>query len=145
MILIEEIIRNVAIPPDSEPDPVVMGWQERRQTRQRVRSHKGRELALALATGTVLDDGDILCVGPDFHVTVQAAEEDLLVVPLTDASPAARAAYELGNRHLPVSIGEDRLITPYDRLVEALLEKLGIVCLRGKGRFEPARMAHLHG
>ena len=145
MILIEEIIRNVAIPPGSEPDLVVMGWQERRQTRQRVRSYKGRELALALATGTVLDDGDILYVGQDFHVTVRAAEEDLLVVPLTDASLAARTAYELGNRHLPVSIGEDRLITPYDRLVEALLEKSGIVCLREKGRFEPARMAHHHG
>ncbi len=104
-----------------------------------MRSLGGREFALALATGTVLYDGDILYVGQDFYVIVQAAVEDVLVVPLTDASLAALAAYELGNRHLPVSIGHDQLATPYDQLVEALLGKAGIRCFREKGPFEPAR------
>ncbi len=145
MIVIEEVIRNVAIPAGSEPDTITMGWRERRHTRQRVRTLKGREFALALATGTVLDDGDILYVEQGFYVAVEAEEEDLLVLPLGDASLAAVAAYELGNRHLPVSIGDDRLVTPYDRLVEELLAKLGIPCHRRKGRFEPARMSHHHG
>ena len=68
---------------------------------------KGRELALALPTGTVLADGDILYVGAGLHVTVEAEEEDVLVVPLGDAAAAAALAYELGNRHLPVSIRDN--------------------------------------
>ncbi|MGD0231436.1 MAG: hypothetical protein ABSC19_13935 [Syntrophorhabdales bacterium] len=145
MIIIEEVLRNVTVPAGSEPDRIIMGWEERRRTRQRVRSLKGREFAIALATGTVLNDGDILYVGQDFHVAVEAEEEDVLVLPFGDASLAALAAYELGNRHLPVSIGHDRLTTPYDRLVEALLASVGITCHRRKERFEPARMSHHHG
>jgi urease accessory protein len=145
MVIIEEIIQNTRVPEDSACDEVVMGWQERRQTRQRVRSLGGREFALALATGTVLREGDIVYIGEGFHVAVRAAEEDLLVVPLGDAPPAALAAYELGNRHLPVSIGHDLLATPYDRLVEALFAKLGIAYSRQEGRFEPAMVSHHHG
>jgi len=145
MIIIEEVLRNVTVPAGTEPDTIIMGWQERRQTRQRLQSLRGRKFALALETGTVLKDGDILYVGQGFYLAVEAEEEDVLVVPLGDATLAALAAYELGNRHLPVSIGHDRLMTPYDRLMEELLAGVGITCDRRKERFEPARMSHRHG
>ena len=147
MVIIEEVIRNVMIPAGSEPDAIVMGWQERRSTRQRVQTRKGRGLALALATGTVLMDGDLLYIGQGFHVTVEAEEEDVLVTFLEDATSSAILAYELGNRHLPVAIDHDLLATPYDRLVEDLLARLGITCMRRRERFEPAKnagSAHLH-
>ena len=135
------------IPTNSEPDAIVMGWQERRSTRQRVQTRKGRGLALALPTGTVLMDGDLLYIGQGFHVTVEAEAEDVLVAPLQDATSAAILAYELGNRHLPVAIDHDLLATPYDRLVEELLTRLGTTCMRRRERFEPAKSvgsAHLH-
>jgi urease accessory protein len=147
MVIIEEVIRNVMIPTNSEPDAIVMGWQERRSTRQRVQTRKGRGLALALPTGTVLMDGDLLYIGQGFHVTVEAEAEDVLVAPLQDATSAAILAYELGNRHLPVAIDHDLLATPYDRVAEDLLARLGTTCMRRRERFEPAKSvgsAHLH-
>ena len=135
------------IPAGSEPDAIVMGWQERRSTRQRAQTRKGRGLALALATGTVLMDGDLLYIGQGFHVTVEAEEEDVLVTFLEDATSSAILAYELGNRHLPVAIDRNFLATPYDHVVEDLLARLGITCMRRRERFEPARnagSAHLH-
>ena len=87
----------------------------------------------------------MLHVGGGFYVSVEAEKEDVLVVPLDDAQSAASLAYELGNRHLPASIGAGRLATPYDRLVEELLTKSHVPFERRKERFEPLTVLHHHG
>jgi len=146
MIIIEKILSTATIPAGSEEDTIVMGWHDRRTTRQRARTLKGREIAIALPTGTVLMDGDVLYIGEGYHVTVKAEKEDVLVSVLGDATASARLGYELGNRHLPVAIGNDRLVTPYDRLVEDLFARSGIPYSRMKELFEPAeRRDHHHG
>jgi urease accessory protein len=145
MILIEETIREATIPADAERDTVVMGWEERRRARQRLHTVKGREIAIALPTGTVLTDGDILYVDETFYVSVEAEKEDVLVVPLADATSSAALAYELGNRHLPVSIGHGLLATPYDRLIDEMLAESGLRYERRKEPFEAVRVLHHHG
>ncbi len=145
MIVIEETIGNPAVLAGAEHDVLVMGWEARRQTRQRATTLHGRELALALPTGTVLGDGEVVHIGQGFYVSIEAEREDVLVVPLNDAATAAAVAYELGNRHLPVSLREGFLATPYDRLVEAVLAKSGVTYGRGKEKFEPLRTLHHHG
>ena len=145
MIIIEKIVPKREMSRQAESDTVFMGWEQRRQSRQRVRSVKGRELALALPTGTVLQDGDLLYAAQDLCIAVKAKMEDLLVTPLNDAGRVAMLAYELGNRHLPVSIGHDRLMTPYDRLVEELLANMGVPFEREKGKFEPTSARRHHG
>lgn len=145
MIIIEEIDKNRAIPAQAEHDVIVMGWEDRRRTRQRVRTLKGRECAMALPTGTVLGDGEVVYVGPDFYISIEAEQEDLLVVPLRDPTSAAALGYEMGNRHLPVSISHGSLTTPYDRLIEERLSKSSVAYERREGKFEPVRMVHHHG
>jgi urease accessory protein len=122
-----------------------MGWEKRRRSRQRVSTLHGRELAFALPTGTVLEDGEIVYIGQGFYVSVEAEEEDVIVAPLRDATTAAALAYELGNRHLPVSLRDGMLATPYDRLVEEVLTKSGVPYSREKEKFEPVRILHHHG
>ena len=129
----------------AESDAVLMGWEQRRRNRQRVRSVKGRGLALELPTGTVLQDGDLLYAEQDLCIAVKAKMEDLLVTPLNDAGRVAILAYELGNRNLPVSIRHGFLATPYNRLVEALLEKMGVPYEWERGKFEPMSAHHHHG
>jgi urease accessory protein len=75
---------------------------------------------------------------------VKAKMEDLLVTTLNDPGRVAILAYELGNRHLPISIRHGFLATPYDRLVEELLAKMGIPYEREKGKFEPMSAHHQH-
>jgi urease accessory protein len=145
MIVIEETIRAATVPADCEHDVLVMGWEKRRLSRQRVSTLHGREIAIALPTGTVLGDGEIVHIGQGFYVSVEAEQEDVLVVPLRDATTAAALAYELGNKHLPVSLGDGFLATPYDRLVEEVLAKSGVPYNRRKEKFEPVRTVHRHG
>lgn len=145
-ILIEKIAeKETPLPVGAERDEVVMGWEERRRSRQRVQTAAGRELAVALPTGSVLDDGDVLYMGEGFYVVVEAAHEDVLVVPLDEVTSAAALGYELGNRHLPVSIDHGMLMTPYDRLIEEMLEHLGVPYERRREPFDPVRVVHHHG
>jgi urease accessory protein len=145
MIVIEETITHAAIPAGAEHDVLVMGWEKRRRSRQRVSTLHGRDIAIALPTGTVLEDGEIVHIGQEFYVSVEAEQEDVLLVPLSDATTAAALAYELGNRHLPVSLRDGMLATPYDRLVEEVLTKSGVPYGRKKEKFEPLRTFHHHG
>jgi urease accessory protein len=144
MIIVENIDESATVAEGAEHDVIVMGWEDRRRARQRVRTLNGRECAFALSTGTVLAEGQVVYASPELCITVRAAPEDLLVVPLHHADAAAALGYEMGNRHLPVSIGGGCLSTPYDRLVEEMLAKSGVPYERRKEPFEPVRVLHHH-
>jgi len=59
-------------------DTLSLTWEERRWTRKRVTTTGGREVALALPTGSVLEPGAILAVAEDWYLAVEARP---LVVP----------------------------------------------------------------
>ena len=65
-----------------ERDALVLTAEERRWGRRRVTTEKGRELALALPTGRVLEPGKILHVARDFYGVIEAAREPVLAVSL---------------------------------------------------------------
>ncbi len=54
-------------------DTLRLTWEERRWTRKKVVTTAGREIALALPTGTVLEPGDVLAVEEDWYLVVEAA------------------------------------------------------------------------
>ena len=145
MIVIDTIVDSSAVPSGLEKDRLIMDWQERRRSRQRVRTVGGLEFAIALPTGTILREGDLLCVDGGPCVVVEAAEEEVLSISLRQARAGALIAYELGNRHLPVSIQEDRITTPYDHLIEELLGRLAMPYERRKEKFEPITAVRHHG
>ena len=55
-----------------ERDAVVLTAEERRWGRRRLRTQAGRELALALPTGSTLTPGEVLHVDPAWYVVVEA-------------------------------------------------------------------------
>jgi urease accessory protein len=147
-IVIERILdRNSPLPGDMEKDVVVLDWEARRKSRQRITTGRGREIAIALPTGTILEDGDVLFAGDSFYVAVEAKEEDLMVISPKNINESARIAFELGNRHLPVSIRENTILTLYSHDTESVMESLGAAYERRKGIFEPVRRTghHVHG
>lgn len=127
-----------------ERDAIVLGWEERRKTRQRLTTKKGTEIALALATGTILRDGDILYMDDRCYIAVEAAKEDVIVIYPADAEEGAVIAYELGNRHLPVSIGKENIVTLQNAQMEEFLRKTAIRHHLQKESFEPTRRSHSH-
>jgi urease accessory protein len=145
MILVEKKIENPGNLGSLERDMVTLDWEGRRRSRQRVVTGRWLEMALAFPTGTLLNPGDLLYVDAWRYVVVEAALEEVIVISPRDGQENALLAYEIGNRHMPLSIGEDVLLVPYDQLLEALLRKQGVPHRRDLAPFEPARKGHSHG
>jgi urease accessory protein len=127
-----------------ERDTLAARWEERRWTRRRARTARGRELALALPTGSVLEPGALLVVGPDFYVEVEALAEPVLSVLPASRGEAIRLAFEVGNRHFSLALDGERLLLPDDTAMTQLLERLGIGFERTLAVFTPLGAGHRH-
>jgi urease accessory protein len=146
MILIEQKIKLTDLHhlDGLERDTIVLRWEERRKSRQRLVSERGTEIALALPTGTILKDGDILYLDDRCYVTVEEAKEDVIVISPEDMAEGAAIAYEIGNRHLPISIENGTIVTPQNLQMEEFLKKRAIRYQLRKESFEPTRKGHSH-
>ena len=127
-----------------ERDTLVLGAEERRWGRRRVKTTAGRELALALPTGSALVSGHVLYVGPDYYVVVEAAMEAVLAATPRSREEALRVAFEVGNRHFTVAIDGDRLLVPDDIAMEQLFDRLAVPWVRDRAVFVPIGAGHRH-
>lgn len=128
---------------------VTLTFADRRRSRLPVRLEDGRAAALFLPRGTVLRDGDRLRSDQEgILVEVRAAPETLSVARTEDLHLLARAAYHLGNRHVPVQIGAGFLAYEHDHVLDDLVRQLGLVVAVEVTPFEPEAGgygAHGHG
>jgi urease accessory protein len=125
-------------------DAIVLTAEERRWGRRRVITRDGRELALALPTGSVLAPGDILHVDVDWYVVVEAAVEPVLAVRPRSREEELRVAFEVGNRHFTLAVDGARLLLPDDPAMEQLLLRLDVPFERTRAVFEPLGLGHRH-
>lgn len=111
---------------------------ERRKSRLLLRLDDGGEAALKLPRGSVLRDGDRLRGTPaGVVVQVRAAAETLSVARTSDRHLLTRAAYHLGNRHVPLQITEDTLSYEHDHVLDDLVRALGLQVSTMSAPFEP--------
>jgi len=127
-----------------ERDAIVLTAEERRWCRRRVTTRGGRQIALALPTGTVMQPGDILYVTRDWYVVVEAATEPVLAVTPSSREELLRVAFEVGNRHFALALDGERLLVPDDPAMEQLLSRLGVTWQRTQAVFAPFGVTHRH-
>jgi urease accessory protein len=125
-------------------DVLALTWEERRWTRRRVTTRGGRELALALPTGSVLRPGDVIAVEPGWYLAVEAAPEPVLAVAPRDRAEAIRVAFEVGNRHFALALDGGELLVPDDSAMVQLLDRLGVAWRRCRAVFDPVGAGHRH-
>lgn len=118
-------------------DRVVLPYDARRKSRQRVVLASGEEMGYVLPAGTVLRHGDRLLTGSGRVVEVAAAVEELLEVRAGDRLQLGRAAYHLGNRHVPVQFGDDFLRLQPDHVLAEMLVGLGCLVSEVAAAFDP--------
>jgi urease accessory protein len=118
---------------------------ERRRSRLRVALDDGREVAVLLPRGSVLRDGDLLRADEGDVVVVRAAAESLSVARTSDAHLLLRGAYHLGNRHVPVELGDGWLAYEHDHVLDDMLRGLGLTVEARRAPFEPEGGAFRHG
>jgi urease accessory protein len=125
-------------------DTLVLTAEERRWGRRRVVTRGGRELALALPTGSVLVPGSVLHVDDDWYVVVEAAPEPVLAVRPRSHAEGLRLAFEVGNRHFTLGLDGERLLVPDDPAMEQLLRRLEVPFERTRAVFVPLGHGHRH-
>ena len=121
-------------------DTLLLTWEERRWTRKRAVTTAGREVALALPTGTVLEPGDVLAVEEGWYLAVEARPEPVLVLFPESYEAAVRIAFDVGNRHFSMGADGDTLVVPDDTAMEDLVRRLGVRWERREAVYSP-----LHG
>jgi urease accessory protein len=108
-----------------ERDTLRLMWEERRWTRKRVTTTGGREVALALPTGSVLEPGQILAVGDGWYLAVEGRPEPVLAIFPASPEEALRLAFDVGNRHFTLAVEGDALVVPDDPAMAQLVTRLG--------------------
>ena len=111
--------------------------EKRVRSRLRVTLDDGSEAGVFLERGQTLRDGDLLASADGVVVEVRAAAEAVSEVRCDDPLLMARACYHLGNRHMPLQIGDSLLRYRHDHVLDDMLRGLGLEPRCVQAPFEP--------
>jgi urease accessory protein len=114
----------------------------RQKSRLRTKLVDGEDAWLLLQRGDILRGGDKLLANDGRVVEVVSEIEDVLNVECANAMALARAAYHLGNRHVPVQVGDGFLRIAADHVLAEMLKGLGAILTAMQAPFEPEAGAY---
>lgn len=137
-------LRLTAVAADgAEPSlKLVLTCEQRAKSRFRATLSDGEDAIVMLPRGSVLRPGTWLRADDGRTVAVVAAHEQVYrVEALADSADPAfdllRAAYHLGNRHVPVELGRGVLRIERDPVLRDLLLRLGMTVTSAFETFDP--------
>jgi urease accessory protein len=132
-----EVVLDAADPRQAT-DSLTLVFELRRRARLRARLDSGQEVGLLLERGLSLKHGQRLASKDGgLVVEVRARAEQLSTVSTTDPHLLARAAYHLGNRHVPLQVEPGRLSYQHDHVLDGLMHELGLHAHAVERPFEP--------
>ncbi|GAX41754.1 UreE urease accessory domain-containing protein [Tolypothrix sp. NIES-4075] len=119
--------------------------EERTRSRHRFETKDGEVVFLRLPRGTVLHDGDILQDETNSNLVRIAAKPEPVLTALAETPLLLlRAAYHLGNRHVPCEITASYLRLLPDSVLRSMLEQLGLKIKEEVLPFQPEMGAYGH-
>ncbi|MEY8877820.1 MAG: urease accessory protein UreE [Leptothrix sp. (in: b-proteobacteria)] len=128
---------------------IELDWDTRQKSRFDATDSAGRHLGVFLARGSVVRGGDVLVAEDGSLVRVIAAPQPVLVVQACSqhGSPfdLLRAAYHLGNRHVPLELQPDRLQLEPDHVLADMLRQMHLIVTEAHTAFEPESGAYAGG
>jgi urease accessory protein len=116
-------------------------FDRRQKSRQRATLESGEEVAIVLARGEVMRGGDLVVAAEGQVIEVVAERESVMHVEC-DHAALARIAYHLGNRHVPVQLGDGWLRFAADPVLGKMVEGLGGKVSALEAPFEPEAGAY---
>jgi urease accessory protein len=126
---------------------MALDWDTRQKSRFEATDSLGRSVGVFLPRGGVVRGGDVLVAEDGSLIAVQATAQPILVVRAATTSRDAaldllRAAYHLGNRHVPLEVRPDRLVLEPDHVLAELLVRMGLRVEPSSAPFEPEAGAY---
>lgn len=126
-------------------DSLSLPFELRMRARQRVLLDSGKEAAVKLAErGKPLRGGDRLTGPSGLVVVIRAAAEAVSTAASADSQLLARAAYHLGNRHVPLQVGDRFVRYQRDHVLDDMVRALGLTLKHEEVGFEPEAGAYDH-
>lgn len=117
-------------------------FDARQKSRLRTHLESGEDVALMLPRGEILRGGDLVVASDGRIVEVEAQTERVLHIVCATPPDLTRAAYHLGNRHVPVQVGDGFLRIAADHVLEEMLKGLGAQVEPREDAFEPEAGAY---
>jgi urease accessory protein len=125
---------------------ITLDWDVRQKSRFESTDSAGRQVGVFLQRGQVVRGGDVL-VGEDGSLLkVLAAPQAVLRITHCTAHGTpfdlTRAAYHLGNRHVPIELQPDHLKIEPDHVLADMLRSMHLIVNEVSESFEPENGAY---
>lgn len=117
-------------------------FDARQKSRLRTHLSSGEEVALMLPRGEILRGGDLVVASDGRVVEIVAEPESVLHITCSNAQEITRTAFHLGNRHVPVQVGDGFLRITADHVLEEMVRGLGATIEPMQAAFEPEAGAY---
>ncbi|GKS96975.1 urease accessory protein UreE [Acidovorax sp. SUPP2825] len=126
-----------------------LDWDTRQKSRFAATDSTGRELGIFLPRGTAVRGGDVLVAEDGALVRVIAAPQAVLRIThcAQHGTPfdLTRAAYHLGNRHVPIELTPTHLQIEPDHVLADMLRAMHLIVNAIDAPFEPEGGAYAAG
>jgi urease accessory protein len=120
-------------------------FDSRQKSRLRTKLVSGEEVGLMLPRGEILRGGDLVTASDGRVIEIISQEEKVLNIETDSPQALAKVAYHLGNRHVPVQVGDGFLRIVEDHVLEEMVKKLGAKVTHVEAPFEPEAGAYAGG
>jgi urease accessory protein len=120
---------------------VMLDWDVRQKSRFETTDSMERQVGVFLPRGTLVRGGDVLVAEDGSLIRVIAAPQPVLVIThcTEHGSPfdLLRAAYHLGNRHVPIELKPNHLKIEPDHVLAEMLRSMHLIVQEQLTTFEP--------
>ena len=138
--------RGIAKPIIKRAATITLDWDTRQKSRFEATDSRQQTVGIFLPRGQVVRGGDLLVGEDGSFLSVQAAAQPVLKIThcphhgtLFDLT---RAAYHLGNRHVPIELQADHLKIEPDHVLKEMLESMHLIVNSVEESFEPENGAY---
>ena len=120
---------------------IELDWDIRQKSRFDATDSLGRKVGVFLSRGTLVRGGDVLVAEDGSMVKVLAAPQAVLRITHCSSHGTpfdlTRAAYHLGNRHVPIELKPDHLKIEPDHVLADMLRAMHLIVAEVNEAFEP--------
>lgn len=107
-------------------DYLDLEWFECTKRIQRKKTRSGEEIAIKfLREGQRLREGDVLFENEEKLIVVNVLETESIVMSPSSMLEMGTVCYEIGNKHIPLFIQEDKVLLPFEMPMYRWLEASG--------------------
>jgi urease accessory protein len=138
-------VLETELPKDASSETISLSFDDRKRGRLKIITDSGSDAGIQIERGQVLRHGTVLSNTEGEYLTVLASNEKVSTAVVDNKTLFARGCYHLGNRHVPLQIGENFLRFQEDYVLDDMLHGLGIHVKHEDAPFEPENGAYASG